>query len=511
MSDDPLIIAVVSGKGGVGKTMLSVAIANELAKARPTLLIDLDFFNRGVTGLMATLRHGHTGCVVQKPSFLRSQEADPKIPDDKADDTEWKVVNIKRDFWFLDYPDLTESEIRKFETIDVGALTTALSEFATSAMKAAGCDCVVLDCHGGPDNSSFAACLIAHRSLLVSEPDRITLFGTLNFLRQLWSVSGDRKAELHMVFNKVVPAFSSAFLTRFYDRYLKAEFGGRPLLATYPLEVYLTKEFERTPFLTDVYPTSLLARKTRILLRDLLSGSANGYLTPRIRNLWAVTRHFYRNSLGKSAFLFDTNFIMPTVVAGVIFAAAVFFLQSKARDMGFLGSEFSEMEGSNSFLSGLGQGALAFVDRLADMMDHNIEQLIGLSAGWFLSALFLSGYRRLDMKFTYYFRRHYFGSAVLMWLELVALWFFPILLYGLAIGEFKSVLYDGSDVLDSWNILVLMTVVIGSIITVRVVGEYLCRSYGDLKYESRYFESFLRVCFVLYVVGVSAYSNTLGG
>jgi len=98
-----------------------------------------------------------------------------------------------------------------------------------------------------------------------------------------------------------------------------------------------------------------------------------------------------------------------------------------------------------------------------------------------------------------------------MWLELVALWFFPILLYGLAIGEFKSVLYDGSDVLDSWNILVMMTVVIGSIITVRVVGEYLCRSYGDLKYESRYFESFLRVCFVLYVVGVSAYSNTLGG
>jgi hypothetical protein len=36
------------------------------------------------------------------------------------------------------------------------------------------------------------------------------------------------------------------------------------------MEVYLTKEFERTPFLTAVYPYSELAKKTRILLYDLL-------------------------------------------------------------------------------------------------------------------------------------------------------------------------------------------------------------------------------------------------
>ena len=47
----PLILAVASGKGGVGKTMLTVACAYELSLGGPTLVIDLDFFNRGLSGL----------------------------------------------------------------------------------------------------------------------------------------------------------------------------------------------------------------------------------------------------------------------------------------------------------------------------------------------------------------------------------------------------------------------------------------------------------------------------
>jgi cellulose biosynthesis protein BcsQ len=68
---EPEIVTFVSGKGGVGKTMLAVAFARELSHADKTLILDLDFFNRGLTGL---LRHGKKIMAVQKPRFLEIEE-----------------------------------------------------------------------------------------------------------------------------------------------------------------------------------------------------------------------------------------------------------------------------------------------------------------------------------------------------------------------------------------------------------------------------------------------------
>ena len=47
----PFCIAVVSGKGGVGKTMLASNVAWVCGQLDTTLLIDLDFQNQGATGL----------------------------------------------------------------------------------------------------------------------------------------------------------------------------------------------------------------------------------------------------------------------------------------------------------------------------------------------------------------------------------------------------------------------------------------------------------------------------
>lgn len=156
---DILKIAVVSGKGGVGKTMLAVAVANELANARPTLIIDLDFFNRGLTGLMATLQTGAAGKAIAKPSFFAADSNDAAA--DAIADGEWTVHKVAKNLHYVSYPDLTESEIRKSEVHDVAELASSLSDFIREAAAAAKCDSVVLDCHGGPDNSSFAACLVA--------------------------------------------------------------------------------------------------------------------------------------------------------------------------------------------------------------------------------------------------------------------------------------------------------------------------------------------------------------
>jgi cellulose biosynthesis protein BcsQ len=302
----------VSGKGGVGKTMLSVAVARELSLNNRTLIVDLDFFNRGLTGLMSK---GEITCQVDKPAFLLDKESDaaPK----------WIVTKVAENLFNIAYPDLLPEEMQRFETLDVNILRDSLKAFIEEASEKCQCECVVLDCHGGPDNSSFAACLLADYSLLVSEPDRITFYGTLNFLRQLKRIGGEQQVDLHLVFNKVVPAFSGLFLRSLYNRLIREHFSGRPLLAIFPLEVYLTKEFEKTPFLTAVYPYSWLAKKTRALLGDLMSLEHADTLPPTVRATPKWARAYTRLSLGKQLPLLNMNVVMLTVVGVVVFLALV--------------------------------------------------------------------------------------------------------------------------------------------------------------------------------------------
>jgi cellulose biosynthesis protein BcsQ len=488
MLDDPLILTVVSGKGGVGKTMLSVAVANELSKARPTLLVDLDFFNRGITGLMATLKNRKTGRRLEMPDFLRTTEADPEAPEDPGDGADWVAVEIRKNLWFVDYPDLTQAEIRKFETMAVGELKAALADFLNKALKVTGCDCVVLDCHGGPDNSSFAACLISDHNLMVSEPDRITLFGTLNFLRQLWSASGDLRVDMHMVFNKIVPAFSPVFLRRFYDKYLKEEFGGRPLLAMYPMEVYLTKEFERTPFLTDVYPTSLLARKTQVLLYDLLAGRDEIYLTPRVRSLWGPIRVYDRSSLGKPTLLFDTDFVMQVMVVGMIIAGGIYFVDTQLHDV----AAFTQVQ--------------AFTQKLMDMLNEYGYQLLAVAAEWFALALFSTWHWRIDRKFTYCARRRHFGNAISTWLAAGVLWTFPLALYGAEFASIETRMASADPTapgklmgLGPDEIFEVVFMVGASLILVAVCCKNLFRIYDDLRFEHRYFEPVFRILSLAFI------------
>jgi cellulose biosynthesis protein BcsQ len=306
-----LIVSFVSGKGGVGKTMLAVAFAKELSFSNRTLIIDLDFFNRGLTGLMGP---GIKKCEVNKPAFLLEEGSQ-----DFQSAEKWSVSQISENFFHLVYPDLVPDEMSRFETIDVHELKESLQAFIEEIRSLCDCDCVVLDCHGGPDSLSFAACLIADYSLLISEPDRITFYGTLNFLRQLKRVGGDQVVNLRLVYNKVVPAFSALFLRTMYNRMMRKHFFEYPLLAVFPLEVYLTKEFEKTPFLTSVYPDSWLAKKTRTLIYDLLSNEYPEKLSQPIQSMPKWMRVYRKYSLGKAMPLLDLNFVMYAIVACLVF------------------------------------------------------------------------------------------------------------------------------------------------------------------------------------------------
>jgi cellulose biosynthesis protein BcsQ len=318
-----LIISVVSGKGGVGKTMLAVALARELSTNTRTLLLDLDFFNRGLTGLM---RHGRVLQPIALPTFLTdSSSSEPtKI---------WELVEVSPNLLHIRYPDLTPEQIQSLENSEVTQLAQALRRFLDDLVTISQCEAIIIDCHGGPDHLSFAACLVAEYSLLISEPDKITFYGTLHFLRQLRRVfpenSQFQTPDVRLVFNKVVPAFSAVFLRKFYDKEIARLFDNRPLLAIFPIEMYLTKEFERTPFLTAVFPFSLLAKKTRVLLRDLLQ-QAHPQCVPRsIRHALQLRLLLIRNSVGRTPWCADLNKVMAIIaVGGVLIFAADFYGRS---------------------------------------------------------------------------------------------------------------------------------------------------------------------------------------
>jgi MinD-like ATPase involved in chromosome partitioning or flagellar assembly len=302
-----LTIAFVSGKGGVGKTMLAVAAGTKLSATNPTLLVDLDFFNRGLTGLM---RRGTYVCDIKKPAFLATNSnIDP-----------WQIVQVAPNLFHIAYPDLTPEELRSLEVVGFSELQNSLRAFIAQAAEASGCTSVVLDCHGGPDHSSFAACLVCEYSILVSEPDKITFYGTLHFVRQLAHVGGGADYDLRLVFNKVLPSFSALFLRSFYNRELRKIFKNRPLLAVFPLEVYLTKEFERTPLLVQAYPMSLLARKMEVLLADLLNSERRNILHASVQHLPRSIKWVRRWTLGRPNPLFNFNVILITTAVVLLIA-----------------------------------------------------------------------------------------------------------------------------------------------------------------------------------------------
>src|SRR4051812_27284614 len=99
MNKPPLIIALTSGKGGVGKTMLTVACAFELSYTSKTLLVDLDFFNRGLSGLfrqpLPAKQGGAAPVEIERPQFLETGPGDPTAAEPQIAEQSWELWKIE--------------------------------------------------------------------------------------------------------------------------------------------------------------------------------------------------------------------------------------------------------------------------------------------------------------------------------------------------------------------------------------------------------------------------------
>lgn len=307
----PTILTFVSGKGGVGKTMLAAAAARELSYAGKTLVLDLDLFNRGLTGLLFG-GPANWGNTVEPPVFLSKQASHG-----------WLIGEVADNLFSVSFPDVevNETALASVEGSDVLALSEQLLEWIHALCSQTKCQTVILDCHGGPDPLSFAAAKIADRVFLISEPDRITIYGTLHFLRRAAQLSVDVK-KIHLVFSKVTEAFTQRFLNHLYESKLRGYFESKPLLAAFPLEDYLAKHFEHQPFVTDDFPKSMLARKVQMMLADVLPEDS---LTERVRTVPRWLGDYWRRSLGRTLKILQIDVIMIVSFVVLVGAAAAYF------------------------------------------------------------------------------------------------------------------------------------------------------------------------------------------
>lgn len=312
----PTILAIMSGKGGVGKTMLAVAAARELSLSVSTMILDLDFFNRGLSGLLLRGSHGES---VVPPEFYHG-------PTDKG----WFVRKVANNLYTIAFPDVPEPTISMEGGMTVGTIGEQLDGWIQDLCSRTGCQTVILDCHGGPDPLSFAAAIVADEVLLVSEPDRITMYGTLHFLRRLKELSIGT-SNVHLVFNKVVDSFTSRFLLETYDNKLRQFFSDKPLLAAFPLEVNLTKRFEHSPFVTDDFPKSMLARKTQVMLADLLSKSRNDLLSEKVRSIPRLFALYWRRTLGRMPKLLQIDFVMRLSLVVILVMSGAYLVEKLFR------------------------------------------------------------------------------------------------------------------------------------------------------------------------------------
>ena len=454
---DPHVIAVVSGKGGVGKTMLSVAIANELALSEKTILIDLDFFNRGLTGLLASKQSQSRNHHVRPPKFIK-----------RDDQVNWSLGEVTPNLFVLYFGDLEKSQIDVVEQLDSQTLSNELRAYVSYLAREADAKFVVLDCHGGPDNASFAACAAASRTVLVSEPDRITLHGTLNFLRNLRQRVPGIPIDIRLVFNKVVAAFSSLFLFRFYSEHLKSEFDDRELLAIIPLELQLTKEFEKTPFLTSVYPQSQLAVKTRLALHDMFAKEASISLPPRVSAMAGIERWLAKYYMGRWPRLLNLDFALKAIA---IYAIVVF------------GTPWLV----NAIIKRVyGESVFDFDGKaMAKLFPALIAPLV-ISYLWVVILILANWTRELEISATYYIRTRAVIRAILAYGTLGTMW------VGLSIGLGAV---GGSAWKDLNVVAAFMATIIFFLPTAVLASFFAWRGVRDIRFDGAYGEGGLRIAF----------------
>jgi MinD-like ATPase involved in chromosome partitioning or flagellar assembly len=174
-NDLPKSIAIVSGKGGSGKTMIAATLAKILDdEGKKVLLVDADFATGGLTYYMGlkTVRNISTGLT----NFIKHE---------KELDKEFISGKTQKMFDFHSSHFVGVGDHRRlYKYIDHQNLQQTIAQFLKLSSDI--CDVVLIDCRGGIDEESISVCSQVEKVLIVAETDTTSFQATQHLVDVLY-------------------------------------------------------------------------------------------------------------------------------------------------------------------------------------------------------------------------------------------------------------------------------------------------------------------------------------
>jgi len=233
LDEQPRVTAIVSGKGGVGKSTIALGLAEAYSRTENVLLVDFDLHNRGLTSKYRGLRLGQSSVLSELSRFRSLTLSNKTLPRDSAsalqlskipadvfhelrkefsysgsaykrspislfplyqnqinDKEDWKGNVRPRNCYFLPsrLPNsafLGSGESR-LDAAEIALFLAFLSHHVRASDRAI--TRVILDCHGAHDMFMVGAILAADQLVIVTKPEESAFEGTIELVRFAQSV-----------------------------------------------------------------------------------------------------------------------------------------------------------------------------------------------------------------------------------------------------------------------------------------------------------------------------------
>lgn len=287
----PQVISISAGKGGVGKTLISVNLARTLSwSGKRVLLIDMDLYNRGSTTMVAeppitdkiTVAGLMELALDRRVTKLRKMVADKELA--RANDDEGDPAPL-----FL-IPSTVTSTIVDWShhTYEIPKIRQFMSKFIAEIGNKYDIDCVIFDCRPGPEPLFLAAAGISTEVILVTEADIVTLNGNINlysYLAEFYKEDSDVLRNVRFVINRVPRGQDMEFIEQRYMKRLYDLFKTRPVLASIPFDNSIFESFGQHRFVVDRLPNSPFSKHIAGIATELFSGNHDELLSDQCREL----------------------------------------------------------------------------------------------------------------------------------------------------------------------------------------------------------------------------------